>query len=153
MKLVDLIWLGQRLIDTGRLETQARARGVPTAEFIVMRSLLDSSPTTITALAGRTGYAQSRVSTTVASLVDRGWAYTGSDPADGRRTLVSVPDHIRQEVDEIQTGTDTRTLEHLLSGRSPERQQEIISALEELLDVFREQAVEEQAASADAHLR
>lgn len=145
VKLVDLVWLGQRLVDTGRLETQARARGVPTAEFIVMRSLLEDSPTTITALAGRTGYAQSRASTAVASLVDRGWAYTGSDPADGRRTLVSVPDRIRQEVDEIQTGTDTHTLERLLSGRSPERQQEIISALEELLDVFREQAVEEHA--------
>jgi hypothetical protein len=59
---------------------------------------------------------------------------------------VSVPDRIRQEVDEIQTGTDTHTLERLLSGRSPERQQEIISALEELLDVFREQAAEEHAA-------
>jgi MarR family 2-MHQ and catechol resistance regulon transcriptional repressor len=146
VKLVDLVWLGHRLVDTGRLETQARARGVPTAEFIVMRSLLVDSPTTITALANRTGYAQSRASTAVSDLVKRGWAYTGSDPADGRRTLVSVPDHIRQEVDEIQTGTDTHTLERLLSGRSPERQQEIISALEELLDVFREQVAEEHAA-------
>jgi MarR family 2-MHQ and catechol resistance regulon transcriptional repressor len=146
MKLVDLIWLGHRLVDTGRLETQARARGVPTAEFIVMRSLLESSPTTITALASRTGYAQSRVSTAVSGLVERGWAYTGSDPADGRRTLVFVPDRIRQEVHEIQTGSETQTLEHLLAGRSPERRQAIISALEELLDVFREQAIEEQTA-------
>jgi len=34
------------------------------------------------------------VSTAVAGLVDRGWVQTGSDPADRRRTLVSVPDHI-----------------------------------------------------------
>ena len=59
---------------------------------------------------------------------------------------MSVPDRIRQEVDEIQTGTDTQPLERLLSGRSPQRQQEIISALQELLDVFREQAAEEHAA-------
>src|ERR1700727_2863644 len=84
MKLIDLIWLGHRLVDTGRLETQARARGIPTAEFIVMRSLLEDSPTTITALANRTGYAQRRTSTAVSDLVKRGWAYTGSDPADGR---------------------------------------------------------------------
>jgi MarR family transcriptional regulator, 2-MHQ and catechol-resistance regulon repressor len=144
MKLDDLIWLGQRLVDTGRLEMQAHAPGVPTAEIVVMRNLMESSPNTITALANRTGYAQSRVSTAVSGLVNRGWVQTGSDPADGRRTLVSVPDHIRQAAHNIQTSSDAHTLEHLLARRSPDRRQAIVSALEELLDLLREQAAEEQ---------
>jgi MarR family 2-MHQ and catechol resistance regulon transcriptional repressor len=138
MTLKELIWLGQRLVDTGRLDAQARARGVPTAQYTVMRSLLEQSPATITELAGRTGYAQSRVSTAVTGLVERGWAETSSDPTDGRRRLVSVPVRIRQSVEKIEAGTETRTLEHLLADRSPERRQTIIDALEELLDVFRE---------------
>jgi hypothetical protein len=34
---------------------------------------------------------------------------------------------------------------HLLAGRPPERRQAILSALEELLDVLREQAADESA--------
>jgi len=144
MKTADMVWLGRRLADTGLLEMRAHAPEVPTAEFIVMRELLDRPPSTITALASRTGYAQSRVSTAVSGLVNRGWAQTRSDPADGRRTLVFVPGHIRKNAREFQTSTETETLDQLLAGRSPARRKAIIGALEELLDAFREQAAEEQ---------
>jgi MarR family 2-MHQ and catechol resistance regulon transcriptional repressor len=107
---------------------------------------MESSPNTITALANRTGYAQGRVSTAVVSLVNRGWVQTGSDPGDGRRTLVSVRNHIRRAAHDIQTSSDAHTLEHMLAGRPPERRRAIISALEELLDVLREQAADESAA-------
>src|SRR3954454_20430591 len=99
VKTVDLIWLGERLADTGRLEMRTQQPGVPTIEFVVMRHLIETGLTTITSLVSRTGYAQSRVSAAVASLVERGWAQTQSDPSDGRRTLVSAPDHIRQAAD------------------------------------------------------
>ncbi len=143
MKTADLIWLGQRLADAGRLEMRAHASEVPTAELIVMGDLLDNPPSTITALADRTGYAQSRVSTAVSGLVKRGWAETRSDPTDGRRTLVLVPDHIRQDAQEFQRNTETHTLDYLLAGRSPVRRQAIIAALEELLSVLREQPAED----------
>jgi MarR family transcriptional regulator, 2-MHQ and catechol-resistance regulon repressor len=142
MKTSDLIWLGQRLAEAGRSEMRAHAAGVPTAELLIMGDLLDNPPSTITALAERTGYAQSRVSTAVASMVKRGWAQTRSDPRDGRRTLVFVPDRVRRDAQEFRTNTENRTLDHLLAGRSPARRKAIIAALEELLEVLREQETE-----------
>jgi MarR family 2-MHQ and catechol resistance regulon transcriptional repressor len=109
-----------------------------------MGDLLDNPPSTITALADRTGYAQSRVSTAVASMVKRGWAQTRSDPDDGRRTLVFVPDRIRRDAQEFRSNTENQTLDHLLAGRSPARRKAIIAALEELLEVFRQQAPDER---------
>ena len=143
MKLTDLIWLGQRLAEAGRTEMRAHAAGVPTAELLIMGDLLDNPPSTITALAERTGYAQSRVSTAVASMVERGWAQTRSDPNDGRRTLVFVPDRVRREAQEFRSDTENRTLDRLLAGRSPARRKAIIAALEELLELLREQETEE----------
>ncbi len=139
MKTVDLVWLGQRLADIGRLEMQAYAPGVAAAELIIMGDLLDSPPSTITALAERTGYAQSRVSTAVAGLVSRGWAEVSSDPGDGRRTLVTVPVRVRRNAERFRADTENRSLERLLAGRSPARRKAIIAALEELREVLHEE--------------
>jgi MarR family 2-MHQ and catechol resistance regulon transcriptional repressor len=145
MKTADLVWLGQRLADMGRLEMRASAPGVPTAEYIVMRELLGGPPSTITTLASRTGYAQSRVSTAVAGLVSRGWAQTRSDPADGRRTVVSVPDDIRRDAREFQARSEARALDLVLARRPPTQRKAIIAALEDLLEALWEQAAEEQS--------
>ena len=138
MKTADLIWLGQRLAEAGRAEMRANAAGVPAAELIVMRHLMENPPSTITALAGRTGYAQSRVSTAVSALVSRGWAETRADPADGRRTLVSVPGEIRQSAQRYEN-TETSALAQLLAEIPPARRQAITGALEDLLEVLRGQ--------------
>lgn len=143
MKVGDLIWLGQRLADAGRSEIRAYAPEIPTAELIVMGDLLSNPPSTITSLAERTGYAQSRVSTAVSGMVERGWAQTRSDPADGRRTLVFVPEDVRREAQEFQSLSEARTLDHLLADLPPRRQQAIIRGLEELLGVLRQQAGED----------
>lgn len=142
MKSADLIWLGQRLADAGRLELRSREPDVSPAEWVVLRGLLDSPAITITALAKLTGYAQSRVSTAVAQLVERGWAATRSDPADGRRTLVFLPDEFRAIAHEAETGTEAQALEHLLAGHPAARRKAIVSALEELHDVLREQSTD-----------
>ena len=147
MKTADLIWLGQRLAETGREELRSHAAGVPTAELILMGDLLENPPSTITALADRTGYAQSRVSTAVSSLVGRGWAQTGSDSADGRRTLVSIPADLRRRAQDFRSNAEAHTLDHLLAGRSPARRKAIITALEDLLDALREQPSSEDAAA------
>jgi MarR family 2-MHQ and catechol resistance regulon transcriptional repressor len=144
VKTIDLIWLGQRLAEAGRIEIRAQAADVPTAELLLMGDLLDHPPSTITALAERTGYAQSRVSTAVSSMVKRGWAQTRSDPKDGRRTLVFVPDRVRRAAQDFRRDTENQTLEHLLAGRSPARRKTIIAALEELLEVLREPARDER---------
>ncbi len=151
VKISDLIWLGQRLADTGRAEIQAQAPEVPTAELIVMGHLLDGPPSTITALTARSGYAQSRVSTAVSSLVARGWAQTRSDPADGRRTLVFVPDDVRAPAEEARMSSEARTLDQLLSGLPVDRRERIVAALEELLGVLRGAPAQEPPGPGDAH--
>src|ERR1700731_4067465 len=98
----DLIWLGQRLAEAGRADIRQLAPGVPTAEVIVMYDLLDHGPSTITELAERTGYVQSRVSSAVAGLCERHWAETRSDPSDGRRTVVYVPDDVQGQARQVQ---------------------------------------------------
>jgi MarR family transcriptional regulator, 2-MHQ and catechol-resistance regulon repressor len=140
VKVGDLVWLGQRLADAGRSEIRASAPDIPAAELIVMGDLLSNPPSTITSLAERTGYVQSRVSTAVAGMVKRGWAQTRSDPADGRRTLVFIPEDVRREAQKFQALSEARTLDHLLADLPPDRRQAIIEGLEELLDVLRRQA-------------
>jgi MarR family 2-MHQ and catechol resistance regulon transcriptional repressor len=133
----DLIWLGQQLAEAGRQEIRERAPGVPTAELIVMHALLDLGPSTITALAQRTGYAQSRVSTSVLGLRDRGWVKTRSDPADGRRTIVYLAEDARAEANSIRASSARSTvLEPLLSSLPTRRRETIIDALEELHEVM-----------------
>jgi MarR family transcriptional regulator, 2-MHQ and catechol-resistance regulon repressor len=142
MHVGDLLWLGQRLADAGRSEIREHAPDVPTAELVLMGDLLRNPPSTITSIAERTGYAQSRVSTAVMGMVERGWVQTRSDPADGRRTLVFVPDDVRERVEQYQGLSEARTLDRLLADLPPRRRNVIIGALEELLDVLREQSAE-----------
>src|ERR1700676_4016725 len=90
------------LADAGQADIRQLAPGVPTAEVIVMYDLLDHGPSTITELAERSGYVQSRVSSAVAGLCERDWAQTRSAPADGRRTVVYAPDEVQREAREVQ---------------------------------------------------
>jgi MarR family 2-MHQ and catechol resistance regulon transcriptional repressor len=152
VKIADLIWLGQRLADAGREELRSYASEAPAAELILMGDLLDHPPSTISALAERTGYAQSRVSTAVSSMVERGWAQTGSDPSDGRRTLVYIPDDVRRNAEVFRSNSEAHRLDHLLAGRSPARRKAIIAALEELLDALREQAAGERPSTSDSSM-
>ncbi len=134
----DLIWLGQRLADAGRADIRDRAPGVPTAELIVMHDLLDNGPSTITALSGRTGYAQSRVSTSVFGLRHRGWVKTRSDPADGRRTIAYVSDEVLERARQIkERRAEDEVLGPLLAGVPKGRRETIITALQELHDALR----------------
>lgn len=134
----DLIWLGQRLVEAGQADIRELAPGVPTAELIVMYDLLDHGPSTITELADRTGYAQSRVSTAVVGLCERNWAQTRSDPADGRRTVVDVPDEVQRQARKVQArNANDEVLQPLLAELPARRREAIIRALTDLHDVLR----------------
>jgi DNA-binding MarR family transcriptional regulator len=137
VRVVELIWLGQQLTEIGRSQLQANAPGVPRHELVVMADLIENAPSTITDIAQRTGYVQSRVSAAVASLAARGWVQTGADPADGRRTVVIVPEQIRTQAREFQAGIERRLADALLDGVPSDRQPELMVALEELLAALR----------------
>ena len=139
----DLIWLGQRLADAGRADIRQLAPGVPTAELIVMYDLLDHGPSTITELAERTGYVQSRVSSAVAGLCERHWVQTRPDPHDGRRTIVHVPAEVQREARQVQArNVNEEVLGPLLAEVPPRRRAAIIRALTDLHDLLRDHANE-----------
>lgn len=138
MNVRDLIWLGQRLAEVGQADIRELAPGVPTAELIVMYDLLDHGPSTITELAQRTGYAQSRVSSAVVGLCERDWAQTRSDPADGRRTIVQVPDEVQRPARQVQArNANEEVLQPLLAELPARRREAIIHALTDLHDLLR----------------
>lgn len=135
----DLIWLGQRLAEAGRADIRGLAPGVPTAELIVMYDLLDHGPSTITELAGRTGYVQSRVSSAVAGLCERNWSKTRSDPTDGRRTIVYVPKDVQRQAGQVQArNANDEVLKPLLAELPARRREAIIRALTDLHDLLRD---------------
>jgi MarR family 2-MHQ and catechol resistance regulon transcriptional repressor len=134
----DLIWLGQRLADAGQSDIRQLAPGVPTAELIVMYDLLDHGPSTITDLAERTGYVQSRVSSAVVGLRERRWAETRSDPEDGRRTIVCVPEAVQRQASQVQArNANDEVLQPLLAELPARRRDAIIRALNDLHDLLR----------------
>jgi DNA-binding MarR family transcriptional regulator len=132
------MWLGQQITAMGRAELQDSAPGVPVAELVIMGVLMKRSPSSITELATNTGYAQSRVSTAVSSAVARGWATIGPDPADGRRTLVYIPEESLASAVDYSEAAKGRAMDRLLSNVPERRRKAVAAALEELLTAFRQ---------------
>jgi MarR family 2-MHQ and catechol resistance regulon transcriptional repressor len=133
MRLSELYRLGRRLQD---MAEKAIGTG-PTfdfspAETIVVGDLLDHGVSTISDVSSRTGFAQSRVSTVVAALRDRGWIETSVSEADRRRTHVAVTEDVRRRSKEARTRSATPVLAAALADLSAERRDELIAALEEL---------------------
>jgi DNA-binding MarR family transcriptional regulator len=137
VKLVEMIWLGEQIAKTGRQQLQDYVPGIPIAELVVMADLVDHAPSTITDITQRTGYAQSRVSAAVASMVEREWVWTEADPADGRRTVVVISEQARTDAKALQKEAEDRLMAALLDGTAPEQQTELAKALEELLIILR----------------
>lgn len=80
-------------------------------------------------VAKRTGLAQSRVSTSVRCFVERGWAVTSADPADGRKTLVDLTAEVRSAGAKRREGRADRTLTPALSAAEPEEHASLVAAL------------------------
>jgi MarR family 2-MHQ and catechol resistance regulon transcriptional repressor len=140
VKLVELIWLGQQLAEVGRRQLQESLPGVPMAEIVVMYDLIDHAPSAITGIAQRTGYAQSRVSSAVAGLAERGWVQIEADPSDGRRTIVVIAEQDRPGIKAAQAPTESHLVNELLDGVPSPRRPELMAALEDLLFTLRQRA-------------
>lgn len=95
MQMSQLYRLGRRLSDLALEGMGSGELGLTPSEFLVLQDLFMNGDSSISDTVTRTGLAQSRVSTSVAGFVDRGWVTTGADPHDGRRTIVHVTDNVR----------------------------------------------------------
>lgn len=104
MEALDLIVLGRQLSRIGeramRGEPVGRRqpgaseptadRDLPPGALLVMRDVFAHPGSPISDITARTGLPQGYVSESVTRLRERGMAETRADPADGRRTLVSI---------------------------------------------------------------
>jgi DNA-binding MarR family transcriptional regulator len=91
----ELIMLGRQLtrIGTEAMRGQGGSRA-PAGQGMVAADVFAHPATSVGEIADRTGLRQGYVSETVARLRERGVLETGTDPADGRRTLVRLaPGH------------------------------------------------------------
>ena len=91
----DLYQLGRRLAELALTDMGADELGLSTGEFLVLQDLFLNGRSPVGETARRTALAQSRVSTAVRALVERGWAATEADPADKRKTLVDLTAEVR----------------------------------------------------------
>jgi MarR family 2-MHQ and catechol resistance regulon transcriptional repressor len=128
----DLYQLGRRLTDIAIQGMGAPELDISPSEFMVLRDLVMNGRSSITDTIGRTGLAQSRVSTSVKALASRGWVITLSDPNDGRRTLAEVTPEVAAEALRRRNRDAADTLDVVLADCPPEERAALADALRKL---------------------
>ncbi|CAL9498246.1 MarR family winged helix-turn-helix transcriptional regulator [Streptomyces albus] len=128
----DLYQLGRRLAEIALDGMGADAPDLAPGEFLVLQDLFLHGRSSVGDIAKRTGLAQSRVSTSVRSLVGRNWVITAADPADKRKTLVDVTEPIRAAGQQRRAGRADKTLTDALTEADDSERAALITALERL---------------------
>ncbi|MGW2874591.1 MarR family winged helix-turn-helix transcriptional regulator [Kitasatospora sp. NPDC001225] len=96
---VQLLRLGKRLTELGRaMITDPAAEHLSAGEIAVVSDVYRHPATSVQEIRVRTGFAQSHVSVSVARLRERGLLDAAADPADGRRTLLTVSESARHAI-------------------------------------------------------
>jgi DNA-binding MarR family transcriptional regulator len=101
------------------------------AEMLIIALLLQEPESlSISVLARRTRFAQSRVSSAVARLRERGIVRTESDPVDRRSTRVRLPPEVRRGIRGAIDQPADAALEELLGGLPPRKRAAVVRGLE-----------------------
>ncbi|MET8541870.1 helix-turn-helix domain-containing protein [Kitasatospora sp. NPDC004799] len=96
---VQLLRLGKRLTELGRaLITDPASEHLTAGEIAVISDVFRHPAASVQEIRVRTGFAQSHVSVSVARLRERGLLDASPDPADGRRTLLTVSEPARRAI-------------------------------------------------------
>jgi MarR family 2-MHQ and catechol resistance regulon transcriptional repressor len=135
METYQLYQLGRTLIDAARRAQGANETGMSPSELLVLRDLFLNGPSSISEVVLRTDLAQSRVSICIKNHVKRGWVTTGTDEADGRKTIARVTDHVRAEGMRRRNQNAQDSLAPLLAAASPTDRATITAALERLYEL------------------
>ncbi|WP_197085235.1 MarR family winged helix-turn-helix transcriptional regulator [Saccharothrix sp. ST-888] len=131
LDLADLHHLGRRLT-AAAISAMKDASDLGPTELLVLECLYDAGPQSVGVIAQRTGFAQSRVSTVVASLHKRGLVELGADPADRRRTVATIADHARIQAREARNRDAEPTLRQMLPALTDTEVDAVIAALKAL---------------------
>jgi MarR family transcriptional regulator, 2-MHQ and catechol-resistance regulon repressor len=106
------------------------------AEMLIIALLLQDESLSIAALARRTRFAQSRVSSAVARLRERGIVRTNTDPADRRSTLAQLPPEVRRGIRGAIEQPANAALDELLGGLASRERTAVVRGLEILARRF-----------------
>jgi MarR family 2-MHQ and catechol resistance regulon transcriptional repressor len=144
MEMSELYQLGRRLTELAYEGMGAGELEISPSEFLVLRDLYMNGESSIRETVERTGLAQSRVSTSVANLRQRGWVETGADPDDGRKTLARVTKQVKLEGDRRRGQSAAGALDRVLANAKPSERNQLASALERLHELLVEPHKAEQ---------
>ncbi|WP_405743240.1 MarR family winged helix-turn-helix transcriptional regulator [Streptomyces sp. NBC_01525] len=131
MNLAELHQLGRRLT-AAATSVMKDASDLGPTELLVLECLYTAGPQPVGAIAQHTGFAQSRVSTVVATLHKRGLVELGADPADRRRTVAKIAEHARAQAREARSRDAEPTLRQMLPELSAAQVEAVIAALRAL---------------------
>ncbi len=130
----ELYLLGRRLMKIGEdaLPSDAGFHRVPASARSVLADVFAHPGSTIGEIAARTGFPQSHVSASVAKFREAGALATAPDPADRRRTLVTLAERARTHHGQPEPAPIGPTLAAALGTDDPAVAAEAVSALETL---------------------
>ncbi|MFI6729665.1 MarR family winged helix-turn-helix transcriptional regulator [Streptomyces atratus] len=131
LELAELHHLGRRLT-AAAISAMKDASDLGPTELLVLEHLYTAGPQPVGAIAQRTGFAQSRVSTVVAALHKRGLVELGADPADRRRTVAKIADHARAQAREARNRDAEPALRQMLPALADTEVDAVIAALKTL---------------------
>ncbi|MGB3329534.1 MAG: MarR family winged helix-turn-helix transcriptional regulator [Thermomicrobiales bacterium] len=134
MNLAELYYVGKVLQECATVGMRSVGESqLSTTEMMVAETLFAVGPCTIGAIAHRTGYAQSRVSTVVSALHARGLLMVQTDPRDRRRTIVALSDSALGEARRVSAQSARAVLEASFPHASREQLDGLVGAAESLL--------------------
>lgn len=120
-----------------RLRQEASAADWTESQRAVLLRLERHDGSTVTELALAEGVRSQSMGATVASLIDAGYVKGAPDPADGRRTLLSITPQTRKVFRQVRAARED-WLQHAIEGRfSAAEQKQLAGAvrlLQRLLD-------------------
>lgn len=133
MNAGELTALGRRLIELARSRlVDPDDPALSPAESAVLSDVLRNPGTTAGQIAGRVGFAQSRVSTALAALRQLGVVRTEPSPADRRASLVHVVDEATEEIRRRVGRSIDADLTAVLAKQGAEGADTLLAALETL---------------------
>jgi len=134
MNLAELYYVGKVLQECATIGMRSVGGAqLSTTEMMVAETLFILGPSPIGAIAQRTGYAQSRVSTVVSALHARGLLMVQTDVRDRRRTIVALSDAAVEEARRVSAQSARPVLQAALPSVSAEQLEQLVCAAEGLL--------------------
>jgi DNA-binding MarR family transcriptional regulator len=132
---VRLHRLGKRLIDLARqVTTEAGDTTLTPGEVAVMEDVFKHPGSVVTDIQARTGFAQSHVSASVSRLREQGLIVAEPDPADRRRTRLTVADIARRAIMRRAGRPADETIAEAVGPEKADRVVTLLRELEELLN-------------------